>query len=130
MTKFLLIFTLAMPCFGQGSIARQILALNQIEGGSNVHHGKAGEIGSTAIMPYRLKENGIPIPVRIDPQWVSNATAVILVRSCAHFDRVYHRWPTDYEVGLLWHSPGAIRHPNQEQRDFAQRFENLMKKTP
>jgi hypothetical protein len=127
MTKYLLIFALAIPCFGQGTIARQIWALNQIENGSNVRRGNNGEIGSTAIMPYRLAECGIPIPARIDPQWVSNATATVLMRSCTHFNRIYHRWPTDYEVGLLWHCPSAIQHPNKEQKDFAQRFENLVK---
>jgi hypothetical protein len=104
---------------------RQIWALKQLENGSNRHCGPSGELGETQIMPYRLRECKIPIPAKINAKWVSDATAVILVRSCAHFDRIHHRWPTDYETGLLWHCPGAIRHPNREQADFAQKFANL-----
>ena len=127
--KPLLLLILALPCFGQSSMERRLWALAMVESENNPSAtGKANEITEYQVLPSVLAENHITIPPNTSRGWAKNAVAGLLEARTGHFRRIYHRQPTDYETGLLWHCPGAIRHPNAEQRDFAQRFANLCQK--
>ena len=122
-----LILTLCLPCFGQSSMERRLWALAEVETGSNDHStGNAGEISRYQILPSVWRQTTkLPISASSNALTAKNVAQSVLERRIACFERSHNRIPTDYEAALLWHCPGAIRHPNREQADFAQRFANL-----
>ena len=126
------VLILTLPCFGQSSMERRLWALKQLENGSNSHCGPSGELGETQIMPYRLRECKIPIPAKIDAKWVSDTSETIIARSCAHFERLHHRKPTDYETYLLWSRPATLLTRNRpvtaKEAQRAQFYSNLCQK--
>ena len=124
------VLLLTLPCFGQSSMERRLWALEQVEAGSDTKPGPCGEVSRYQILPtvWRQYAGNLPISASMNPFTAKNVATRLLEARTGHFRRIYHRQPTDYETGLLWHCPGAIRHPNAEQRDFAQRFANLCQK--
>lgn len=127
--KFCVCLLLAAPCFGQSE--KQLWALSQIETGMNPDAvGRAGEVTEYQTTPCVLQEFKIPLSATLTRSGAKNACKVIWGRRIDHFRATHHREPTDYEIGLLWHCPAAVGHPNAEQDDFAQRFANLCERKP
>ena len=107
--------------------AAMLSALGQIESGNNDHAvGKAGELTRYQISKAVLKEWPM---LELHPECEPLARQVVigeLSHRIFHFEAQHNRQPTIRETALLWHCPAHVLHPNREEKDYAERFENLI----
>lgn len=105
-------------------------ALAQLEsGGNDFAVGNAGEVSRYQIMPQAWNE----IPLRSISQATNAAAARVVARNIWYnrvvdFQYSHQRMPTDSEWALLWHCPARVDHPTKGDRDYTNRFINLLSK--
>jgi hypothetical protein len=102
-------------------------ALSQIETRDNDRAiGAAGEISR-----YQMKPKLWERYARSDADWKNPTEALVAAQElmkerCAHFERCYHRQPTDFDFYILWNAPAQIVKPRKAVRERAERFCRLV----
>ncbi len=106
-------------------------ALAEIESNNNDNAlGSAGEISRYQVRPEVWRRYA---PTNAD--WRNPADALRVAKKVMHarlveFERASGRSATDFEFYILWNAPGQIRQPVRAVRHRAERFSNLVARTP
>ena len=112
--------------------ALQLAALSQIESGDRDRMvGRQGEVSRYQIMPavWRKECRGFFLLHQTKPELEPLATAVardLWERRVQEFAAKQRRYPTRFELYLLWHRPGRVLAPLDLERERAERFANLL----
>ena len=103
-------------------LAVYMACMSQVESGDrDGAHGRAGEVTRWQMLSSLYKghhpERESEARGWVYKEWECRAEAF-----CARKGRI----PTTKEMALLWHCPARVGHPTAKDKDYAQRFENLV----
>jgi len=117
---------LTLPCAGMDRFD----ALAMLESGGNDRAiGKAGEISRFQVLPaVWAATTTVPANRACVPADALLVAKSIMSRRIAHFQRQFHRQPTDFEWYCLWTRPSEIARPSKAVSERAIRFQNLRAK--
>ena len=110
--------------FDPGRDSLRWAALSMVESGDcDTCAGAHGEVGRWQMLPRWWRKNtDLPLHAATNP-FTALAVAKLEMQR-----RLHGRSVTDAEWFLTWHCPAHISHPNAEERDYAGRCENVLKK--
>lgn len=83
--------------------------------------GSHGEVSRWQVMPRYYSGS--------HPENRNEAQVIVVLlweQRVNNFVRSHKRMPNTKEMALIWHCPAHVDKPNRMERDYAQRFENLM----
>lgn len=103
-------------------------ALSQIESGDRDNEkGRANEVSRFQILPSVWKSaTDLPLGVATNRDVALGVAMKVQSARAITFARRQGRIPTAGEWCLLFHCPAHALHPNAEERDYEQRFLNLV----
>ena len=105
----------------------RIETLSMLETGDNDRAvGKHLERSRWQMLPYVRREYGLTIAASRDPKLARPVVAAEMARRVNVFNKKYHRAPSDFEWAIIWHAPHRVLHPTSGDRDYAQRFCNIL----
>jgi hypothetical protein len=125
MKTLLLLLTLCLSASAQSSMERRLDALAMVETGCNDHAtGRAGEVSRYQITPSVWRQySRLPLSAATNP--FTARQIVVNIMS----NRLHGRIVTDEGWYLTYHRPSRWNHPKPAERDRADRFARLCRKT-
>jgi hypothetical protein len=100
-------------------------ALGMLETGNDDYAiGSKGEVSRYQIMPDIWPKCLDPH----DPELARHMAQALMTARVRWFQKQFGIEPGPYNWALLWHCPHRIKHPTASDRDYANRFVNLVQK--